>query len=90
MKCIVKRESGECQPYDEKKIYGSVYAACFVGKMDVKGCEKTAEKVVKEVTKLVKGKKSVSSALIHKKATTALRKLHKGAALLFETHKDIN
>jgi len=28
--CVVKHGSGKCENYDERKVYGSVYAACWV------------------------------------------------------------
>ena len=88
--CVVKRYKGICQPYDPKKVYGSVYAACYVAKMGSDHCEHIAEKVMKEITRFVKGKQEISSVMIKKKAATTLRKLHKDAAFLYETHEDVN
>jgi len=28
--CVVKHRSGICETYDERKVYGSVYAACWI------------------------------------------------------------
>ena len=59
--CIVKRRTGACELYDEKKVYGSVYAACSVVHMDELECERIAEDITTQITTHLKKKKSCSS-----------------------------
>ncbi len=87
--CVVKRRTGKCQKYDEKKVYGSVYAACYVVFLQPEACERTAEAVAKAVTKHIHKKKSVSSHEISKLVAKELKKRNKHAAYMYETHRDI-
>jgi len=87
--CVVKRTSGECELYDERKVYGSTYAACYVVRMHEKSCEKIADIVAKSVTKLLRRKKVVHAHHITKHVVKELRKHSKHAAFMYETHKDI-
>ena len=41
--CVVKRGRTECSGYDERKVYGSTYAACYVVRMSEQECEKIAD-----------------------------------------------
>ncbi len=88
--CIVKRRSGVCQAYDPKKVYGSVYAACYAVHRKDTVCEKRAEKVMKKVSAFLKRKKKVTSHEVQKKLIAELRKIDKEAAFLYDTHMDIN
>src|SRR3989338_4263214 len=64
--CVVKRRTGVCEGYDERKVYGSVYAACFIVKLSEPECEMVANSVAKNVTRHVHSKKEVSSSdLLH-------------------------
>jgi len=87
--CVVKRRTGVCETYDEKKVYGSVYAACYVVEMDKKECEKIADSVVRKITSLVKKKKEVTSKIIMREVTKELKKHNKDASFMFKTHMDI-
>ena len=88
--CVIKRRTGECQPYDERKVYGSVYAACYVVRKSDKECERIAEAVAKKITGFAKGKKEITSRTIHKLVAKELHKHDKDAAFMYDTHKDIS
>ena len=89
--CVVKREKERlCHGYDERKVYGSTYAACYVVQMSEKECEKVADAVAKKVTKFVHGKKMVSSKEIAKQVTKELSQHSKNAAFTYKTHRDIS
>ncbi len=91
--CVVKRK-GRMEKYDEKKVYGSVYAACFVVKMSKKACERVSGAVVGRITKWVKAesrkKICVNTADIFRKVTAELKKHDKDAAFMYGTHRDIS
>ena len=87
--CIVKRRDGSCHYFDEKKVYGSVYAACYVEKMKEQDCEKIAGKVATAVKRNVHKLKQVSSATISKIVVKELRKYSRHAAFMYETHMDV-
>lgn len=83
--CIVKRK-GHTEEFDEKKVHGSVYAACASAHYDESSCEKTADSVTKAVKKLVKGKKSMQSSKIREKVNAELKKKDKELAFYYEQH----
>ncbi len=90
MKCIVKRH-GTCVKFDERKIYASCYSACIsCCHLKPIEAEKICEKVTKEVKKWIKAKDEVTSTQIHKEVTKAMRKYHKEAAFMYDTHRDVN
>lgn len=86
---IVKRK-GHLEEYDDKKVYGSCYAACSAAGLTEKECEATAEAVTKNITKWVKVKKSVKSSEIFRMVTEHLKKRNREVAFLYETHRDIS
>ena len=86
---IVKRR-GHQQEFDEKKVYGSVYAACLSAHVKKEEAEKTADLVAKEVTKWVDEKEEVSSDAIFKKVGEELETLNKDASFMYKTHRDIS
>ena len=87
-KYIVKRGT-HAHTYDERKVYGSVYAACYVAISNHKQCEHIAGKVVKKITSFVHKKKAVASTQIFHLVILELRKHNKDAAFMYETHRDI-
>ena len=89
MHCIVKRGSNVCEGYDERKVYGSAYAACYVVLLDEKQCERISNLVAKNITKLVHKKKEVASKDIARHITNELKKHNQHAAFMYETHRDL-
>ena len=87
--CIVKRGSNVCEGYDEKKVYGSTYAACYVVLMKEKDCERIANAVAKTITKQVHKKKEVASKDLARMVTRELKKHNSHAAFMYETHRDL-
>ncbi|MBI2145050.1 hypothetical protein HYU18_01870 [Candidatus Woesearchaeota archaeon] len=87
--CIVKRGSSVCEGYDEKKVYGSAYAACYVVLMNERGCERIASTVAKSVTRHVRGRRSIASKEIAKLIAKELKRHNQHAAFMYETHRDL-
>jgi transcriptional regulator NrdR family protein len=87
--CIIKRSTNKCEGYDERKVYASIYAACYVVHMHQKTCEKIAHTVAKKITKLVHKMKEVASKHVAHTIIKELRKCNKDAAFMYETHRDI-
>ena len=87
---IIKRK-GHSEPFDEKKIYASAYAACLNAELGEQKCEHVAEKVMKEVTKEIKFKhNAVDSSEIAELVHKALEKFDKDVAFLYKTHLDLS
>ena len=85
MQVVVKRR-GHKEMFDEKKVYGSVYAACASAHCDEMQCEKIAGEITKKVKKLVKNKKEISSTEIRKKIESELKKKDEELAFFYEQH----
>lgn len=89
VKHIVKRK-GQEEHYDERKLYGSVFASCLNVHMKKQEAEKCADKVTKEINKWIKNKKEITSNQIFKEVVRMLKKHDKDAAFMYETHRDIS
>lgn len=87
--CIVKRKGHE-EEFDEKKVYGSTYAACLNTQLKHTESEKIAAKVAKEIKAWTKTKKTVNSTQIFKQTISVIKKHNKDAAFMYETHRDIS
>src|SRR3989344_3253139 len=77
-KYVVKRRN-HAHLYDERKVYGSAYAACYVVMLNHRACEKIANKVTKNITTLVHKKKTISSTEIFHHVIRELKKHNKNA-----------
>ncbi len=89
--CVVKRGGGNaCHAYDERKVYGSVYAACSVVGEPEQACEKIADAVARRVSTAVRHRREISSDAIAQHAARELRKHNRHAAFMYETHRDIS
>ncbi len=85
MGIIVKRQ-GHKETFDEKKVYGSVYAACASVHYTEKKCEQVADEITKKVKTFIKNKKSVKAVELRKKIITELQKKKKELAFYYEQH----
>ena len=89
-KHIVKR-AGHKEPYDDRKVYGSCYAACLnVHIKDKEEAERICGEVTAEVNQWVENTAEFSSDEIFKKVTEALGKRNKDAGFMYQTHRDIS
>jgi len=85
MSIVVKRR-GHRERFDERKIYGAVYAACASARYDERRCEKTAEEVTEKIKELVRGKKEIHSLEIRKKVESELKKIGEELAFFYQQH----
>ncbi len=88
-KCVVKR-AGHMEPFDERKVYGSIYAACYTVLLNHRACEAVADKVTKKVVSQLRAKKTISSKDIMKLAAKFLREENRDMAFMYESHMDIS
>lgn len=85
---IVKRK-GHKEPFDPRKVYASVYAACRNAHLDEQKSEKIAEQVSAQIQEWIDEKPEVSSQEIFVETAAKLKKQHPDAAFLYETHRDL-
>lgn len=86
---IIKR-TGRKEEFSERKLFKSVYLACLGSEMDIKTAKQISQNVVKEIRKLVKGKKEIKSDIIFNRVKKILAKHNKECAFMYETHRDIS
>lgn len=85
MPIIVKRK-GHKERFDERKVYGSVYAACASAHYDEMRCEEIAEDITKKIKKFFNNKKETQSIEIRKKIESELKKKDEELAFFYEQH----
>lgn len=86
---IVKRTAGHSEPYDERKLYASIYAACLGVRTPGGEAELTAEHVCKDMFRWLKVKHEVTSADIRRTAAEHLTVYNPHAAYLYKQHRII-
>lgn len=85
---IIKRH-GKKEKFDERKLYGSVYAAVLNAERSEKKAEMIAEGVCRMIKKKI-GMKAITSENIKKEVIKLLKKYDKDVAFLYETHLDLS
>ena len=85
MLTVVKRR-GHKEIFDEKKVYGLVYAACASAHYNEKQCEQIAEELTQKTKKFVKNRKEIQSIEIRKKIESELKKKDEDLAFFYEQH----
>lgn len=88
--CVVKRTSGKCEKYDERKVYASIYAACYVVLLSESKCENIAGQIARKISTLAQKRKKISSQQITAEVTRHLKTRNKHAAFMYETHRDVS
>ena len=78
------------EKFDERKLYASCYSAFLGAHLDHAEAEGLCEKVAKEIKKWIKDKKKVTSDDIFRQTAKVMKKHHKEAAFMYETHRDIS
>lgn len=86
MKHIVKRR-GHNEPYDEKKLYASIFAASLVVREPVGSAELIAQKVVDDVNAWLEPKHTVTSNDIRREAVKYLEGYNPDAAYMYLHHR---
>ena len=85
MSFVVKRK-GHREKFDEKKVYGSVYAACASADYSERKCETIAKKITNIIKRFVEHKKKVKSGDIRKRIIIELKKTDEELAFYYEQH----
>jgi len=89
MKHIVKRK-GHKEKYDERKLYGSVFAASLNCHMPKEKAEKIAEKSVAIINKWIENKSEVNSDQLFDKTAEVLKGVDSEVSFMYKTHRDLS
>ena len=88
MKHIVKR-AGHAEPYDERKLYASIYAAALSVREPAAVAELVAQEVEKQVSGWLEAKHEVTGNDIRRVAAQHLQVLNPDAAYQYLHHRVI-
>ena len=84
---VVKRARGHSEPYDERKLYASIYASCLAVRTPVGEAELTAAKICQDVLPWIQSRAEVTSLDIRTRATTHLKVYNPDAAYIYAHHR---
>ncbi len=84
---VVKRR-GKDEPFDESKVYNSVYQACRECDLTESESETIANDITDEVKEFVEQKQSVNTSEIFGFVLQRLAKEHEAVAFMFQTHRE--
>lgn len=84
---IVKRLTGDIEPYDHRKLYASVYAACLAVRTPLGEAEITAAKICEHVLEWLKDKLEVTSLDMRHRAAKHLEVYNPDAAYVYLHHR---
>ncbi len=79
--------AGHTEPYDERKLYASVYASCLAVRTPAGEAELTAARVCQDVLPWILSKAEVTSLDIRARATTHLKLYNPDAAYMYAHHR---
>jgi hypothetical protein len=83
---IVKRQTGIAEPYDEHKLYNSIYASCLAVRTPLGEAEITAKKICQHVLAWLTGKAEVTSLDVRNRASQHLSVYNPDAAYVYLHH----
>lgn len=86
---IVKRSPDYTEPYDERKLYASVYAACLCVRTPPGEAELTAARICQDIAPWMAKKTEITSYDIRRKAAGHLQIYNPDAAYMYERHRII-
>lgn len=84
---IVKRLKGHLEPYDERKLYASIYAACLSLRTPAGEAELTANKVCRDIEPWLARKTEITSLDIRHHAADQLKLYNPDAAYMYVRHR---
>jgi len=86
MQHIVKR-AGHTEPYDEKKVYAAVYAACLSVREPSGSAELVADKVMTDVNTWIEKKHEVTANDIRRQGAKHLKAYNPDASHMLLNHR---
>ena len=86
---IVKRTAAHTEPYDERKLYASIYAACLSIRTPTGEAELTAARICQDIAPWLNQKTEVTSFDIRRKAAEHLALYNPDAAYMYLRHRII-
>lgn len=89
MKHIIKRK-GHTEPYDQRKLYASIYAACLSVRATEGEAELVADRVCKDVEVWLEKKHEVTAHDIRRIASQHFEVYNPDAAYMYKYHREFH
>lgn len=86
MQHIVKRH-GHTEPYDEKKLYASIYSACLSVREPAGSADLIAAKVVSDISTWLEKKHEVTANDIRRHTAVHLKSYNPDAGFIYLHHR---
>lgn len=86
MNHVVKRKN-HTEPYDQRKLYASIYASCLAVREPEGSAELIAERVVTDFEKWLASKHEVTAHDVRRIASQYLNAYHPDAAYIYKHHR---
>lgn len=86
---IVKRMPGISEPFDERKLFASIYAACLSVSNHSGEAEITADRICKDIVPWLQSKTEITSNDIRHQASKFLKLYNPDAAYIYLHHRII-
>lgn len=83
------KRAGHTEPYDERKLYASIYAACLSVREHPGSAELIAQEVVRGFEKWLANKHEVTSNDIRREAAAHLKAINPDAGHIYLHHRVI-
>lgn len=83
----MKRTPGHSEPYDERKLYTSIYASCLSVRTPAGSAKITATDVCRRIAPWLSKKPEITSADIRRKASEHLDVYNTQAAFVYKFHR---
>jgi hypothetical protein len=84
---IVKRSPGHSEPYDERKLYASIFASCLSVRTPVGEAELTAAKICQDVLPWLQSKHEITSLDIRTHTYEHFKIYNPDAAYMYLHHR---
>jgi transcriptional regulator NrdR family protein len=86
---IIKRQ-GHTEPYDERKLYASIYAICLSVRAAPADAELIANDVCRDINEWLSDKPEVTSHDVRNQAAKQLERYNPDAAYLYSHHHKLD
>jgi hypothetical protein len=80
---VIKRKDGRSEPYDQQKLYTSIYSACLASHTPAGEAELTATRVCKDVLPWILSKPEITALDIRTQAANYFKLYNPDAAKLY-------
>ena len=87
MKTIIIKSKGHTEPFDERKLYASVYSSALNCHYLDHDSEAIADKLTDKIKKIIKGKNALTSKELKHMVVENLEDKH--VALMYQHHLDL-